>query len=153
MTQVIEGLNKPYKNKILIKSMNTITTFLTISTQKQTFMMADLATYSVSIGIYRSWRTDQALSILHDIPETDPDYPSVLVVQSEATEKREIDLGQRKKLLKAKDLIQTKRLLIFTLEHYYLKQEVLECSAFFLERLKTKSRENWGRRTCTRIVR
>ena len=75
--------------------------------------MADLATYSVSIGFYEEakrallrltevepdeaiWtillaeilvaegETDQALSILYDIPETDPDYPSVLVVQSEA---------------------------------------------------------------------
>ena len=145
--------------------------------------MADLATYSVSIGFYEEakrallrltevepdeaiWtillaeilvaegETDQALSILYDIPETDTDYPSVLVVQSEAyREEGDFDLAEKKLLKKQKTWNQMKRLLIFYLELYYLKGKFRTQCIFLGAFLKTKSSRNWGRRTCTRIVR
>ena len=78
--------------------------------------------------------TDQALSILYDIPETDPDYPSVLVVQSEAyREEGDFDLAE-KKLLKAKDLEPDEAIIDFYLGTLLFEAGSFERSAFFLER-------------------
>jgi len=135
--------------------------------------MADLATYSVSIGFYEEakrallrltevepdeaiWtillaeilvaegETDQALSILYDIPETDPDYPSVLVVQSEAyREEGDFDLAE-KKLLKAKDLEQDEAIIDFYLGTLLFEAGSFERSAFFLERFLKQNPEETG---------
>ena len=135
--------------------------------------MADLATYSVSIGFYEEakrallrltevepdeaiWtillaeilvaegETDQALSILYDIPETDPDYPSVLVVQSEAyREEGDFDLAE-KKLLKAKDLEPDEAIIDFYLGTLLFEAGSFERSAFFLERFLKQNPEETG---------
>ena len=135
--------------------------------------MADLATYSVSIGFYEEakrallrltevepdeaiWtillaeilvaegETDQALSILYDIPETDPDYPSVLVVQSEAyREEGDFDLAE-KKLLKAKDMEPDEAIIDFYLGTLLFEAGSFERSAFFLERFLKQNPEETG---------
>ena len=135
--------------------------------------MADLATYSVSIGFYEEakrallrltevepdeaiWtillaeilvaegETDQALSILYDIPETDSDYPSVLVVQSEAyREEGDFDLAE-KKLLKAKDLEPDEAIIDFYLGTLLFEAGSFERSAFFLERFLKQNPEETG---------
>ena len=135
--------------------------------------MADLATYSVSIGFYEEakrallrltevepdeaiWtillaeilvaegETDQALSILYDIPETDPDYPSVLMVQSEAyREEGDFDLAE-KKLLKAKDLEPDEAIIDFYLGTLLFEAGSFERSAFFLERFLKQNPEETG---------
>ena len=163
--------------------MNTTIVFDNFDPEKDLQEMADLGTYSVSIGFYEEakrallrltevepdeaiWtillaeilvaegETDQALSILYDIPETDTDYPKCVGGSiGSIPRRRRFRLSREETLKSKKTWNQMKRLLIFTLEHYYLKREVSNVVHFLGAFLKTKSSRNWGRRTCTRTVR
>ena len=164
MTQVIEAIEQALQEQDIDKVYEHYHQFFdNFDPEKDLQEMADLATYSVSIGFYEEakrallqltevepdeaiWtillaeilvaegETDQALSILYDIPETDPDYPSVLVVQSEAyKEEGDFDLAE-KKLLKAKDLDQDEPIIDFYLGTLLFEAGSFERSAFFLER-------------------
>lgn len=164
MTQVIEAIEQALQEQDIDKVYEHYHRFFdNFDSEKDLQEMADLATYSVSIGFYEEakrallrltevepdeaiWtillaeilvaegETDQALSILYDIPETDPDYPSVLVVQSEAyREEGDFDLAE-KKLLKAKDLDPNEAIIDFYLGTLLFEAGSFERSAFFLER-------------------
>lgn len=164
MTQVIEAIEQALQEQDIDKVYEHYHRFFdNFDPEKDLQEMADLATYSVSIGFYEEakrallrltevepdeaiWtillaeilvaegETDQALSILYDIPETDPDYPSVLVVQSEAyREEGDFDLAE-KKLLKAKDLEPDEAIIDFYLGTLLFEAGSFERSAFFLER-------------------
>ena len=164
MTQVIEAIEQALQEQDIDKVYEHYHRFFdNFDSEKDLQEMADLATYSVSIGFYEEakrallrltevepdeaiWtillaeilvaegETDQALSILYDIPETDPDYPSVLVVQSEAyREEGDFDLAE-KKLLKAKDLEPDEAIIDFYLGTLLFEAGSFERSAFFLER-------------------
>ena len=164
MTQVIEAIEQALQEQDIDKVYEHYHHFFDhFDPEKDLQEMADLATYSVSIGFYEEakrallrltevepdeaiWtillaeilvaegETDQALSILYDIPETDPDYPSVLVVQSEAyREEGDFDLAE-KKLLKAKDLDPDEAIIDFYLGTLLFEAGSFERSAFFLER-------------------
>lgn len=164
MTQVIEAIEQALQEQDIDKVYEHYHRFFdNFDPEKDLQEMADLATYSVSIGFYEEakrallrltevepdeaiWtillaeilvaegETDQALSILYDIPETDTDYPSVLVVQSEAyREEGDFDLAE-KKLLKAKDLEPDEAIIDFYLGTLLFEAGSFERSAFFLER-------------------
>ena len=164
MTQVIEAIEQALQEQDIDKVYEHYHQFFdNFNPEKDLQEMADLATYSVSIGFYEEakrallrltevepdeaiWtillaeilvaegETDQALSILYDIPETDPDYPSVLVVQSEAyREEGDFDLAE-KKLLKAKDLEPDEAIIDFYLGTLLFEAGSFERSAFFLDR-------------------
>lgn len=164
MTQVIEAIEQALQEQDIDKVYEHYHRFFdNFDPEKDLQEMADLATYSVSIGFYEEakrallrltevepdeaiWtillaeilvaegETDQALSILYDIPETDTDYPSVLVVQSEAyREEGDFDLAE-KKLLKAKDLEPDEAIIDFYLRTLLFEAGSFERSAFFLER-------------------
>ena len=172
MTQVIEAIEQALQEQDIDKVYEHYHQFFdNFNPEKDLQEMADLATYSVSIGFYEEakrallrltevepdeaiWtillaeilvaegETDQALSILYDIPETDLDYPSVLVVQSEAyREEGDFDLAE-KKLLKAKDLEPDEAIIDFYLGTLLFEAGSFERSAFFLERfLKQNTKE------------
>ena len=164
MTQVIEAIEQALQEQDIDKVYEHYHQFFdNFNPETDLQEMADLATYSVSIGFYEEakrallrltevepdeaiWtillaeilvaegETDQALSILYDIPETDTDYPSVLVVQSEAyREEGDFDLAE-KKLLKAKDLEPDEAIIDFYLGTLLFEAGSFERSAFFLER-------------------
>lgn len=174
MTQVIEAIEQALQEQDIDKVYEHYHDFFDhFDPEKDLQEMADLATYSVSIGFYEEakrallrltevepdeaiWtillaeilvaegETDQALSILYDIPETDPDYPSVLVVQSEAyREEGDFDLAE-KKLLKAKDLNPDEAIIDFYLGTLLFEAGSFERSAFFLERFLKQNPEETG---------
>ena len=174
MTQVIEAIEQALQEQDIDKVYEHYHHFFdNFNPETDLQEMADLATYSVSIGFYEEakrallrltevepdeaiWtillaeilvaegETDQALSILYDIPETDPDYPSVLVVQSEAyREEGDFDLAE-KKLLKAKDLDPDEAIIDFYLGTLLFEAGSFERSAFFLERFLKQNPEETG---------
>ena len=174
MTTVIKEIQQALEEQDIEKVYESYHRFFDhFDPEKDLQEMADLATYSVSIGFYEEakrallrltevepdeaiWtillaeilvaegETDQALSILYDIPETDPDYPSVLVVQSEAyREEGDFDLAE-KKLLKAKDLEPDEAIIDFYLGTLLFEAGSFERSAFFLERFLKQNPEETG---------
>lgn len=174
MTTIINDIQQALEEQDIEKVYESYHRFFDhFDPEKDLQEMADLATYSVSIGFYEEakrallrlteiepdeaiWtillaeilvaegETDQALSILYDIPETNPYYPSVLVVQSEAyREEGDFDLAE-KKLLKAKDLDPDEAIIDFYLGTLLFEAGSFERSAFFLERFLKQNTEETG---------
>ena len=174
MTTVIKEIQQALEEQDIEKVYESYHRFFDhFDPEKDLQEMAELATYSVSIGFYEEakrallrltevepdeaiWtillaeilvaegETDQALSILYDIPESNPDYPSALVVQSEAyREEGDFDLAE-KKLLKAKDLEPDEAIIDFYIGTLLFEAGSFERSAFFLEHFLKQNSEETG---------
>lgn len=87
---------------------------------------------------------DQALSVLYDIPEDNPNYPSVLVILSELYKVQGYyDVAERKLLL-AKELAPKEAILDFYLGTLLFESGSMERSAQYLERFLKNSTEETG---------
>lgn len=135
--------------------------------------LVDIAAYSMAIGFYEeakrayllltelepsesAWTIllaeilvseaeyDQALSILYDIPETDENYTSVLVVMSELYRAQGYyDIAERKLLL-AKQLAPNEMMIDFYLGTLLFEVGAFERSVNFLERFVRNEHEETG---------
>ena len=87
---------------------------------------------------------DQALSVLYDIPEDNPNYPSVLVILSELYKAQGYyDVAERKLLL-AKELAPEEAILDFYLGTLLFESGSLERSVQYLEKFLKNSHEETG---------
>ena len=173
MKSIVEQIQNALEEQELEKVYSLFEQFMNEVTEDKIEELIDLAAFSASSGFFDEERQayllltqfepeesawtillaeilvnqgeyDQALSILYDIPEDNPNYPSVLVILSELYRAQGYyDVAERKLLL-AKELAPEEAILDFYLGTLLFESGSMERSVQYLERFLKNSTEETG---------
>ena len=173
MKSIVEQIQNALEEQELEKVYSLFHQFMNEVTENQIEELIDLAAFSASSGFFDEARQayllltqfepeesawtillaeilvnqceyDQALSVLYDIPEDNPNYPSVLVILSELYKAQGYyDVAERKLLL-AKELAPEEVILDFYLGTLLFESGSMERSVQYLERFLKNSHDETG---------
>ena len=173
MKSIVEQIQNALEEQELEKVYSLFHQFMNEVTEDKIEELIDLAAFSASSGFFDEARQayllltqfepeesawtillaeilvnqgeyDQALSVLYDIPEDNPNYPSVLVILSGLYKAQGYyDVAERK-LLVAKELVPEEAILDFYLGTLLFESGSMERSVQYLERFLKNSTEETG---------